>query len=71
MQNPLWQEKGWKRMLFYKTQDLILIRSDCKCFEALKLSKLPLKFINGEWWQEKEGNLQNNITIYIYKDLLS
>ena len=71
MQNPLWREKGWKRMLFYKTQDLILIRSDCKCFEALKLSNLPLTFINGEWWQEKEGNLENNITIYIYKDLLS
>ena len=71
MQNPLWQEKGWKGMLFYKTQDLILIRSDCKCFEAFELSKLPLKFINGEWWQEKEVNLQNNITISIYKDLLS
>ena len=22
-----------------------------------------LKFINGEWWQQKEANLQNNINI--------
>ena len=25
--------------------------------------KIKLKFINGEWWQEKEPNPQNNINI--------
>ena len=43
----------------------ILIRSYRKCFETFKILNFKilnftLKFINVEWWQQKEANLQNN-----------
>ena len=49
------EKKGWNRMLFYKTQEL----SETFNFNKIR-SKMPwksenfiLKFVNGEWWQQK------------------
>ena len=49
------EKKGWNRMSFYKTQEL----SETFNFNKIR-SKMPwksenfiLKFVNGEWWQQK------------------
>ena len=57
------EKKGWNRMSFYKTQEL----SETFNFNKIR-SKMPwksenfiLKFVNGEWWQQKWTYWQSNI----------
>ena len=57
------EKNRWNRMSFYKMQEL----GETFDFDKIRLQMLwnfhdfTLKFVNGEWWQHKQTNLQSNI----------
>ena len=57
------EKKGWNRMSFYKTQDVseTFNFSEIRSQMLWNFQNFTLKFINGERWQQKKTNLQNNI----------